>query len=295
MEHRRHFVPGNQRGLTLRSLGTVAYIKYNRQLVPLTALLLETVHPCTTALCRTAVVVAVEQSERLAVFVNHLERLHIRMIGGNVRTLLERKAIHAVGCIKHTILKHAIDGEVGLNLVFADVQQFLLHLCRIVEAVVGLEFKVGTFRLLGKLFDSLRLCISLGTILANEVLQESIDIVRRLGHRVFQRIRGVVFVSHQLALLSTQLGNLGSNGEGVVLVCTICTMDRSLEHLFAQLAIVETGKKRLLGGIHNDDSIGSLASSALCVFLTLGDVSFAQSCQLFFLLDPYQSVVGSSL
>ena len=217
------------------------------------------------------------------------------MIGGNVHTLLERKAIHAIGSIEDTILEHAVDGEVRFYLVFADVQQFLLHLRRIVEAVVRLELEVGTLCLLGKLLDSLRLCISLGTILADEVLQEGINIVRRLSHCVFQRVRGIVFVSHQLALLSTQLGNLSSNGEGVVLVGTICTMDRSLINAFAQVAIIETGKEGLLGGIHNDDSVGSLASSALGVLLTLGDIGFAQSCQIFLLVDPHQGVVGSSL
>ena len=129
VEHRRHLIPGNQRGLTLGSLSAIAYIKYNRQLVPLTALLLESVHPCTTTLRRTTVVVGIEESERLAVLVNHLEGFHVRMIGGNVRTLLERKAIHAIGSIEDTILKHAVDDEVGLYFVFTDVQQFLLHLC----------------------------------------------------------------------------------------------------------------------------------------------------------------------
>ena len=50
------------------------------------------------------------------------------------------------------------------------------------------------------------------------------------------------FISHQLALLGTQLGNLGYDREGVEFwVSTIGTVDACHIHLLAQFAVLEIG------------------------------------------------------
>ena len=188
MEHGGHLVPGDQRGLTLWCLGAVANIEDDRQLVPLATLLLETVHPGSTTLRRTTVIVAIEECKALAVIVDHLIGLHVGMIGWDVCALLEREAIHAAGRIEHTVEKYAIDREIGLHFVVGDIQHLLLHLGRIVEAVIGLEFEVGTLGLAGIVLDGLRLGIGLRTVGLDQVLQEGIDIIGCLGHRVLQRI-----------------------------------------------------------------------------------------------------------
>ena len=138
VEERGHLVPGQQRGLSLRGLGVVAHIKYNRQLIALATLLGEAVHPGTASLRGTAEVVGIEEGERLAVLVDHLERLHIGVIGRDVLALLERQAINTVSGIEHAVEQHAVHVEVGLHLVVGDVEQFLLHLGRVIEAVIGL-------------------------------------------------------------------------------------------------------------------------------------------------------------
>ena len=156
--------------------------------------------------------------------------------------------------------------------------------------------EIGTLALAGKVLDSLGLSIGLGRIFLDQVLQEGIDILRSLGHRVLQGIGSIAGIAHNFSLLSTQLGNFANNVEGVVLgLGTISTMNGGFKDPLAQVAIVEAGKDSLLGGIDNDDSVRRLASTTLGIFLALGNVSIAQACQVFLLIDPNHSVVGSSL
>ena len=60
MKQRAHLVPSQQRRLTLRRLGKVAHIIYNRLLSAISALLRKRTHPCATTLRRSAEVVVVE-------------------------------------------------------------------------------------------------------------------------------------------------------------------------------------------------------------------------------------------
>ena len=138
MEHRGYLVPGEQRGLTLWGLGIIAYIKDNRQLLTLTTLFLKSIHPRTTAFGGTTEVIAIEERLLLAILVDDFKHAHVRMIGRNIGTLLESQAIHAMSGIEDTVYQYAVDIEVGLDLIVRNIQQLLLHLSRIVEAVVRL-------------------------------------------------------------------------------------------------------------------------------------------------------------
>ena len=101
--------------------------------------------------------------------------------------------------------------------------------------------------------------VSLRSIFLDELLQEIIHILAVLSHRLFERIVGIVVISHQLALLGTQLGNLGYDREGVEFwVSTIGTVDACHIHLLAQFAVLEIGEDRLLGGLICYDSTISL-------------------------------------
>ena len=214
------------------------------------------------------------------------------MIGGNIGTLLEGQSVGAVGGIEDAVDEHAVHIEIGLRLIVGDVEHLLLHLCRIVEAVVGLQLEVGTLGLSGKVLDGLRLSIGLRRILADKTLQEGIDVVGRLGHRLLQRIGSVVGIAHQLGLLGTQLGNLGDDGVGVVFPCAVGTMHGGLIHLLAKVAVVERHEERLLRGVHDHDGIGCLPAATLGVFLALGDVGIAQTSQLALVVDPHNGFVG---
>ena len=294
MEQGSNLIPCDERWLTLRCLGVVAYIIYNRQLAALLALLGKGAHPCTATLGRTAEVIAVEKGDWLAVLIAYLEYLHVWVIGRDVLALLEVQSVNTMSGIEHTIYLYAVDVEVWLNLIIGNVEHLLLHLRRIIEAVVWLQFEVLALSLLGILFYRLGLSISLWSIFLDELLQEIIHILAVLSHRLFERIVGIAGISHQFALLGTQLGNLGYDREGVeIRVGSIGTVDTCHIHLLAQFAVLEIGKDRLLGGVDDDDAVRCLASAALCIFLALCNVSIAQSGELFLAVHPNYGVVGS--
>ena len=120
VEHGGDLVPGEQRGLTLGGLGVVAHVEDDGQLMTLSALLLEAVHPRSAALGGPTEVVAVEECPGLSVLVDDLEHLHVGMVGGYVGALLEGQAVGTVGSIEHAVEQHAVDVEVGFHLVVAD-------------------------------------------------------------------------------------------------------------------------------------------------------------------------------
>ena len=217
------------------------------------------------------------------------------MVQGDVVALLELQAVSTIGSIEDTILQYAVDIEVGLHLVFRDVEQFLLHLGRIVEAVIGLQLELLSLGLLGEVLDSLRLGIGSRTIGLDEVLQEGIYIVGSLGHGALQRVGRIVGIAHQRSLLGPQLGNLDDEGEGVMLlVGAVGTMDRSLEDTLSQVAVVEIGEQCLLSGIDDHDGVGCLLAEVLGILGALGDIGIGEASELLLGVDPDDGVVGGS-
>ena len=293
MEHRCHLIPCKQRGLTLGSLGIVAHIEDDGQLLALATLFLEAVHPCTATLGGTTEIIAIEKGFRLSILINNLKDPHVGMVCRDVGTLLECQSVNTIGSIEHTIDEHAIHIEIRLHLILRDIKQFLLHLGRIVEIVVGLQLEFGTLTLTGKILDGLCLGISLGHIGLNQVHQEVIDILGGLCHGLLKRVGSIVRITHDLSLFSAEFGNLHHDGEGVVLTCSISTMDRSLIDLLAQFTIVETGQRSLLCGVDDDNGIRCFLSSAFRILGTLGDISLTKSGQLLFTVNPHHCIIGS--
>ena len=186
MEHGANLIPGNQCRLTLWSLGIVAYIIDNRQLSPLVALFGEGTHPGTATLGWATEVVAIEEGDRLAALVAYLEYLHIWMIGRNVLALLEVQTIYTMSSIEYTVYLNAIHIEVRLDFIVRDIEHLLLHLGRIVEAVVWLELEVLALALLCVSFDFAGLGICLRSVFLDEALQEVVYVLGILCHRLLQ-------------------------------------------------------------------------------------------------------------
>ena len=69
-------------------------------------------------------------------------------------------------------------------------------------------------------------------------------------------------------------------------------MAAGLEHLAAQVAILQTGEDRLLCGVDDDDAIGRLAATALGILLALGNVGIAESGEQLLAVYPNHGVVG---
>ena len=273
MEHRRHLVPGQQRRLSFRSFGIVAHVEDDRQLLVAAALFGEAVHPCPTPLGRPAEIVAAEQGFRLAILVKHLEGLHVGMVKRDVLALFEGQSIHAVGGIEHTIDEHAVHIEIRFHLLVTHIQLLFLHLGGVIEPVVWFKFEVRAFGLAGELLNRFGFRICFWRVFRYEVFQKRIHVVRSLRHGVLQRIGGIVGVSHQFSFLRPELRHLADNGVCVVFASAVGAVDGRLIHPAAQIAVVEAGEQRLLGGVHDDNGVWCLASTTFSILAALLQVS----------------------
>ena len=150
------------------------------------------------------------------------------MIGGKVFTLLEVQTVDPVGGIEHAVDLYAVDVEIRLHLVLRQIELCLLHLGRVVETVVGLEVEVRALGLTGVSLDGGCLFVSVGAVSLDEVVQESIDVIRSLGHRFLQRVSSIIGITHDLALFGSEFCHLHDNGQCVVFTCTVAAMDGSL-------------------------------------------------------------------
>ena len=106
------------------------------------------------------------------------------MIGRDILTLTEAETIDTVSRIEDTVHEYGIKIEVRLHVIIRETILVLLHLCRIIETIVGLEAEVSTLRLLSILLDSLCLSLRLRFVSLNHLMQEGIDVIRILRHRL---------------------------------------------------------------------------------------------------------------
>ena len=293
VEHGGCLIPSKQRRLSFRSLGKVAHIIYNRQLVAQLALLGKRAHPCATALGWPTEIVNIEQCQLLAILVHHVEHLHILVVGGQVGTFLERKSVSLVGGKEHAINQHRIEVEIGFHLIFREVELLLLHLSRIIETVVRLQFEISSHGFLRIRLDGARFLIGLWRASTNQLLEESVQIVHIFRHCIVQRVSRIILESHQFGLLCTQLCHLNDDGEGVEISRSVGTMNRSIEHTLAQCTVFKACQDGLLRGVGNHDAVRRLAITALSVFLALCDIRLTQSGQVFNLVHPNGRFVGS--
>ena len=106
------------------------------------------------------------------------------MISRDILTLAEAKSVDTMSRIEDTIHEYGIKIEVRLHIIIRETVLILLHLSRIIEAVVRLEAEVSTLRLLSILLDSLCLSLRLRFVSLNHLTQEGIDVIRILCHRL---------------------------------------------------------------------------------------------------------------
>ena len=159
VEHRLSLIPSKECWLTFWSLSIVTNVEYQRFLLTVTTLFEEGTHPSTTTLCRTAEVITVEQRQLLTVSIYHVKHLHILVISRNILTLAEAESIDTMSGIEDTIYEYRVKIEVRLHVVIREAILILLHLSRIIEAVVGLESSKRVDRLTGRRV----ICVSLSS------------------------------------------------------------------------------------------------------------------------------------
>jgi len=217
------------------------------------------------------------------------------VIGGEVFALFEVQTVDSMGSVEDTIDLNTVDIEIRFHLILRQIELCLLHLSGIVEAVIRLKLKIGAHGLAGIGFNGGSLLVGIGAVSLDEVAQESVDILGCLCHGLLQGIGCIVVIAHDLAFLGSEFGHLHDDRQCVVLACAVTAMDGSLVDTASQVTVVEVGEDRLLGGVDDNDGIRRLATTALSVFLALGDVGLTETGKLLFAVDPYDSIVGSFL
>ena len=121
VEHGGDIAEAEQSGLARRRLAEVADVVDHRQRAQQLGLVNKVAHPGAAVFVVALEVVAVKKSQGLAVGVEHLEHAHIRVVHRNVVALLEGDAVELVGGVKHAILQHIVQLEIGLDLRFVQV------------------------------------------------------------------------------------------------------------------------------------------------------------------------------
>ena len=147
VEHRLSLIPSKERWLTFWSLGIVTYVEDEWFLLTVATLLKEGTHPRTTTLCWTTEVITVEQRQLLTISIQHVKHLHILVIGRDILTLAEAKSVDTMSRIEDTVHEYGIKIEVRLHVIIRETILILLHLSRIIEAVVRLKWSERVDRL----------------------------------------------------------------------------------------------------------------------------------------------------
>src|SRR4030095_11088044 len=131
MESSAHLIVGEQRwfpGRRLRNIEMVCNDRLGREQI---ALLHIRVHPCAAAFRWTRVIVAEEQRQRFAVAIVNFEYAHVRLINGNVMTLLEGETVKFSGGEEYTVENHVIQLIVWAQLRFVESVARLANFLRI--------------------------------------------------------------------------------------------------------------------------------------------------------------------
>ncbi len=136
----------------------------------------------------------------------HLIGHRLLMVKRHVIPLLEGDAIKLVRGIENSV--HGIvEGEIGLDLAFVEVELLLPQLLAVIPPVPGRQFEVAPFAV-----DDLLHGIAVGSGDLHgrgpELQQKIIDRFRRLGHVDIDHVFRIIVEAQELPLLVAQLHQL---------------------------------------------------------------------------------------
>ncbi len=248
MEHGGDVVEADQRRLAIGRLGEVADVVDHRLGTGQAVLLDEHVHPGAAGLGVTLEVVGVEQGQRGAVLVEHFVHLHVRVVGRNVGARLEGDAVQLGGGVEDAVLQHVVQFEVRLDLRFVQVVLGLADLLGVEVPIRGGNLE-ATLLGVDHLLDLTGFGTGLGGGGRHGVGQQLQRRGRGLGHLVAQLVVGEGLEAEQLGLLRTQLRQALHGLAGVVLVATLGTGFRGLQHGGALVTVAQRTEHRLLRGV----------------------------------------------
>ncbi len=213
VEHRRHVVRADQRGLAGGGLGEIGDVVDHRLGAEQLGLADEVRHPRAARLVVALEVVEIHQPELGAVLVVDGVGHHVGLVDGDVGTALEGQPVHLVGGVEHALLEHGVQLEIGLHLGLVEIVFRLADLLGIQLPVPWLHLE--TLAVLGDhLLDLGGLALLLGGGRRHQLLHEGDRGLGRLGHLILEHIGRPARIAEQRRLLRAQLRRSGRSSRG---------------------------------------------------------------------------------
>ncbi len=245
VEHGGDFVRGQQRGLARRGHCKVGNIEGNGARAFQLCLVHQRIVPGTARLVVAAEEVKIHQPHMAAIGIAHFVHLHILVPGGKVGALVEGDAIQAVGGIKNTIIQHAVQLEIRLELAFIQIVLRLAQALGMEVPVPGLQRRsiAGLVDLRLQRCGLAPACRRRGR---TQLLQESLHRGGVLRHLVIERVVGNGRIPQQRRLLRPQLRHFRNQRAGVVGILALGAAPLGFEQALARGAVGQLHQLRLL-------------------------------------------------
>ncbi len=145
-------------------------------------------------------------------------------------------------------LTHVFEFEVRSQHLLIQIVLGLLHFFRIVPPVPGSEWEVAPFAVdHGLHFGHFLFGPAQGRI--PDLLEQLVDVVRNLGHVLFEHVVGMRFVAEQFGARGPQHDYFGQNELVVELVVVVAAIDVRQVDLLAKLAPVGILQERNHAGL----------------------------------------------
>ena len=236
-------------------------------------------HPCSTLFALAGVEVGIEHGEIASVAVEHLIRLHVGVVDGNILVLLEGDAIEFVGESEHAA-DHLVQFKIGSQHLGIDIVFLQFQLVRVVAHVPRHHHKPASLHLFGHLLHGLPLFHGHGFVGDDQVVEQPVHVPCVAGHAVFHHIVGIASESQQLCNLAPEVDEPFADVDVVGIVVVGADGVFGHIHLFSQLPSVRVGHEgRIAGEIEREHP--SLLSRLPCGLCGCFDGGVGQSGQVF--------------
>ena len=193
-----HLTEGQQGRLVLCRFGEVHHNGYVGTAVLaglfVNPLFLVAGHPGSRALACSGVEVGIEHGKEFPVFVEDFVGIHILVINGNIRILLEGDAIQS-GCQAEYTFLHVVQLKVRAEQLIVDIELPVLQFMGIVRPVPRHQDEVFSFRLA---CQGLHFCIFLfggGRVSLQQLVQQLIHGLTVLCHALLEVVFGEVVIA----------------------------------------------------------------------------------------------------
>ena len=284
VKHRRHVSEREERGLACSRLCEVLRIRDHRFRAEESALADEAARPRAAGFVRPGEKVRVEKRQRFAVGIEHIEHAHVGLVDGDVVPLLECDAVELRGGEEDAVFQNVIQLEVRPYLPFVEVELGLPYLLRVELPVPRLEREAAFLRV-DELLHARRLAARFRGRRRDQVGHQLDGVFRRLRHLVVEVVGRVRRITEKLCALRSELSKAGDDGFRVVVAAVIAAGDRCIVETLAEVAILQVGLRRLLGGVLQREQPLALQAARFGPFGGRGDIGVGQAVEEHFVVD----------